>query len=185
MDIYVFSINFADMKNYHRKPSASSTPLAARLIATVCGAGYCPKAPGTAGAFVGLVVWIGIAYVVPITAINWLTLALIMLFTALGIWSTATLMPTWGNDPSRVVIDEVVGVWTALLAAPAFELENRIWMALAAFVLFRLFDIYKPLGIRSLDRHVGAFWVMADDILAGVYVLVVLLLVGNIPHLYI
>ena len=78
-------------------------------------------------------------------------------------------MPYWGDDPSRVVIDEVVGVWVALLMASD-------WVtALVALLLFRVFDILKPFGIRSLDRRRGAFWVMADDLLAGVYAAVCLI----------
>jgi phosphatidylglycerophosphatase A len=80
-------------------------------------------------------------------------------------------MPFWGNDPSRVVVDEMVGVWIPLLASPL----GSFWYALASFILFRFFDILKPLGIRSLDRRIGAFWVMADDILAGIYSLIIIL----------
>jgi phosphatidylglycerophosphatase A len=62
-----------------------------------------------------------------------------------------------------VVIDEMVGVWIPLLIASSWK------QALLALLLFRFFDIVKPLGIRALDRRKGAFWVMADDILAGIY----------------
>jgi len=99
------------------------------------------------------------------------TVALIVTFTLLGTWATAKLMPYWGSDPSRVVVDEMVGVWIPLLAA------NNWWQALLALLLFRLFDIVKPLGIKSLDRREGAFWVMADDIAAGIYAGVVLLVI--------
>lgn len=54
-------------------------------------------------------------------------------------------------------------------------------MALAALVLFRFFDIVKPLGIKRLDRKTGAFWVIADDLLGGLYALIVLSIIGNIP----
>ena len=118
---------------------------------------------------------------VPIAALEAFTVALILLFSVLGVWATAKLMPIWGEDPSRVVVDEMVGLWTALLAAPFFEIENRIWMALAALVLFRFFDIVKPLGIKRLDRKAGAFWVIADDLLGGLYALIVLSIIGNIP----
>ena len=65
----------------------------------------------------------------------------------------------------------MVGVWTPLLVATGWQ------TALAALVLFRFFDIVKPLGIRALDRRRGAFWVMADDLLAGVYSAVVLFII--------
>ena len=136
-----------------------------KLIATACGAGYWPWGPGTAGALLGMAVW-GVMFVVlqPLTLLATMGV-LIVVFTALGTWATAKLIPEWGDDPQRVVIDEVVGVWIALLGASG-------WLsAVAALVLFRFFDIVKPLGIRALDRRKGAFWVMADDILAGVYAL--------------
>ena len=101
------------------------------------------------------------------------TALLIILFTLIGTWATKILMPCWGNDPSRVVVDEMVGVWIPLIVA----VPTVGWQVVAAFILFRFFDILKPLGIRSFDRRVGAFWVMADDLLAGVYSLFVLLIV--------
>ena len=87
-----------------------------------------------------------------------------MVFTLAGIWAANRLEASWGEDPSRVVVDEMVGVWIALLAAPA----GHVWYTLGAFVLFRLFDIFKPLGIRrmeSLPVESGN----DDDILSGVY----------------
>lgn len=77
----------------------------------------------------------------------------------------------WGEDPSRVVVDEMVGVWIPLLAAPA----GNLWYALAAFALFRLFDIFKPLGIRKMEYLKGGVGVMMDDILAGIYSLILLI----------
>ena len=100
-----------------------------------------------------------------------ITVALIVLFTALGTWATNRLQPFWGNDPSRVVVDEMVGVWMPLLVATCWQ------EALVALVLFRFFDIVKPLGIRALDHRCGAFWVMADDLLAGIYSALVLYLI--------
>ena len=79
--------------------------------------------------------------------------------------------PIWGEDPSRVVVDEMVGVWIPLLAAPA----GNLWYALAAFALFRLFDIFKPLGIRKMEYLKGGVGVMMDDILAGIYSLILLI----------
>lgn len=181
MDIYVFSIIFAEQMNNKGNISDQKAPLLPVIIGTGFGCGFWPWGPGTAGSVLAGIIWVGLAYVVPIAALEAFTVALILLFSVLGVWATAKLMPIWGEDPSRVVVDEMVGLWTALLAAPFFEIENRIWMALAALVLFRFFDIVKPLGIKRLDRKTGAFWVIADDLLGGLYALIVLSIIGNIP----
>jgi len=149
----------------------SRTPLLPTIIGTGFGAGFWPWGPGTAGAVVATLLWLLMGIVVGTATLPWLTLVLIVVFTVLGTWATARLEPFWGEDPSRVVVDEMVGVWTPLLLATTWQ------EALVALVLFRFFDIVKPLGIRSLDRRHGPFWVMADDLLAGVYSALVLYLI--------
>lgn len=79
----------------------------------------------------------------------------------------------WGKDPSRVVIDEMVGTWIALLAVPA---DNYIGYMFAAFILFRFFDILKPLGIKQAEKLPSGYGIMADDILSGIYGGIVILL---------
>lgn len=149
-------------------------PLLPTIIGTGFGSGFWPWGPGTAGALVATLIWLALSYIVssPLQ-LAVVTLLLVVLFTALGTWATARLMPFWGEDPSRVVVDEMVGVWIPLLAAPVSDWRY----ALAAFVLFRFFDILKPLGIRAIDRKRGAFYVMADDIAAGIYSLAILSIV--------
>lgn len=142
-------------------------PLFPTLIGTGFGAGFWPWGPGTAGAVLATLLWAVLASLLSTPMLTFTTLALIVVFTLLGTWATARLIPYWGEDPSRVVVDEMVGVWIPLLAADNWR------QALLALLLFRFFDIVKPLGIRSLDRRHGAFWVMADDLLAGIYSLVV------------
>lgn len=146
-------------------------PILPVIIGTGFGAGFWPWGPGTAGAVLATLMWAAL-----FPALGWyytslLLVFLIVLFTLLGTWATSRLMPYWGDDPKRVVVDEMVGVWIPLLLATSW------WSALLALLLFRFFDIVKPLGIRSLDRRKGAFWVMADDLLAGVYSAVVLYLI--------
>ena len=89
----------------------------------------------------------------------------------LGVWATNKVIPFWGEDPRRVVIDEMVGVWIPLIASPV----GNLWYALASFVLFRFFDIAKPLGVRQMERFPGGIGVMADDILAGIYSLFIII----------
>ena len=141
------------------------------LIGTGFGSGFSPFAPGTAGALLATLIWFGLSLLISDTCLLWTTVALISLFTVAGIWATDRLEPYWGEDPSRVVVDEMVGVWITLLAAPA----GHIWYGLAAFVLFRFFDILKPLGIRRMENLPGGAGVMMDDVLAGVYGFIVLI----------
>jgi phosphatidylglycerophosphatase A len=146
-------------------------PIIPVIIGTGFGSGFWPWGPGTAGAILATLIWLVMLSLLSPLVLIGITVALIVLFTALGTWATNRLQPFWGNDPSRVVIDEMVGVWMPLLVATCWQ------EALVALVLFRFFDIVKPLGIRALDHRCGAFWVMADDLLAGIYSALVLYLI--------
>lgn len=101
----------------------------------------------------------------------WLLVA-ILVFFFLGVIASKKLEPEWGHDPSRIVVDELVGVWVAMLGVPVSWLN-----LLLAFGLFRLFDIWKPLGIRKLERLPSGWGVMMDDVAAGV-------MAGVCMHLY-
>ncbi|MDR1881792.1 MAG: phosphatidylglycerophosphatase A [Prevotella sp.] len=139
------------------------------IVASGFGSGFAPFAPGTAGAALATVIWIVLSLFAPLSLLS-ITVALIVIFTVLGVWSANVLEPVWGKDPSRIVVDEMVGVWISLLAASA----GNLYHALIAFALFRLFDIYKPLGIRKMEDLKGGWGVMMDDVLAGVYGFIIL-----------
>ena len=143
------------------------------FIASGFGSGFSPVAPGTAGALLACVMWGVASLFLPYEAVMWATGVCVLLFTALGLVSAGKAEQVWGKDPSKVVIDEMVGVWIPLLAAP--EGEARGWYALGAFVLFRFFDIVKPLGVRRMERLEGGLGIMMDDILAGIYSLIILI----------
>lgn len=165
----------------------SRPPLIPVIIGTGFGAGFWPWGPGTAGAVMATAIWLLLHSFLNADVLLVTTVALIVVFTAVGIRATRRLMPYWGDDPSRVVVDEMVGVWVALLPAAyshipllpvGWSVTQNVWVAaLVALLLFRFFDILKPLGIRTLDRRRGAFWVMADDLLAGVYAAIILLII--------
>lgn len=140
------------------------------FVATGFGSGYWPWGPGTAGALVATGMWFLLGRVVTEPVLVITTAVAIVAATVVGTWTTNQLKPVWGEDPSKVVIDEMIGVWIPLLVCPLGSWQY----ALAAFVLFRFFDILKPLGIRSLDLRHGGFWVMADDILAGIYSMILI-----------
>lgn len=146
-----------------------------KTIATAFGSGYFPFAPGTAGAFLGAALLWGYVQTVGInnnTNFQVAYLVLIIIVTLLGVWATRNLQSEWGEDPSKVVIDEVVGVWINLLFVP-LTLPNII----IGFILFRFFDILKPLGIRKMEAFENGWGVMLDDVLAGIYGNIVLQLI--------
>ena len=141
-------------------------PFYHEMIATGLGVGHFPYGPGTMGALLAILIWYPITTMANHTTWFLITLALILAFTLLGAWSSTVAERYWGEDPSRVVIDEVVGQWITLLAVPAVF---SWWHVLAAFVLFRFFDTVKPLGVRKMENFKSGWGIMADDILAGCY----------------
>jgi phosphatidylglycerophosphatase A len=144
-----------------------------KIIATGFGSGYFPVAPGTAGAILATALWFGLSLLLTCHLLFIVTALLIILFTFLGVWSSGIMETCWGKDPSKVVIDEMVGVWIPLLAVNN-ENTHYIYYTFAALLLFRIFDIFKPLGIRKLEAIEGGWGIMLDDILAGFYSLVIL-----------
>ena len=141
-----------------------------KLNASVLGAGYTPFAPGTMGALVGIIILFLIKWQQPnLQYFTWGLLLAIIIFTLFGVWSTNEMETEWWKDPSKVVVDELIGVWVAVLWIPA-ETQSLI----LGFILFRFFDIAKPLGIRQLEKIKGGWGVMLDDVGAGIYANIVL-----------
>jgi phosphatidylglycerophosphatase A len=137
-----------------------------KLAATVFGIGYLGKGVGTIAAFFACIVWYLLWHDTnPTTPAILLTIAV----TALGIWNGNKVEPIWGKDHNRVVIDEVAGMFISLLFVPV-----ALPYVIIAFILFRFFDITKPLFIRRLENLPGGWGVMFDDVLAGVYANIVL-----------
>lgn len=214
-------------------PSTESAPQKPRLalaIATACGVGYLPKAPGTFGSLVGILTAMATAlfflrphslrdllstrrlaestlmdhnFLVPGSDIHDAAvilpvvsaILLVLLLSFVGVWSAGKAAAFAGVlDPQHVVIDEVAGQHITLilplipLAVPnlaahmdfstyaifsALSLLNWKYL-LAGFVLFRLFDIWKPFPVRNLEKLPGGWGMMADDWLAGVYAAILL-----------
>lgn len=140
----------------------------ARAVATVGGVGRLRPAPGS---------W-GSAAVLPAALLGpWACLGLALLCCALAAWALPRL-PDSDADPGWIVVDEAAGQLLALSAIPAsvgWTGSGWFWV-LAAFALFRLFDVLKPGPIRRAERLGGALGVMADDLLAGVAAAALLLL---------
>ena len=136
-----------------------------RLIAAGFGTGHAPWAPGTVASAAAVLAGALLLAVSP------LALALAALAATIGGFvAVERAMVT--DDPGWVVIDEIAGQWIALLALPRPTLPGLA----AAFVLFRLFDITKPGPIGWADRRHGTFGIMADDVIAGAFTALILVL---------
>ncbi len=203
--------------------ASARKPRFALFIATACGLGYIPKAPGTFGSLAGLVlpvlpVWLSLLILlgphafwplffgdnvflswgvnrtgIPLDPILILQSALALVVGALGVWSASRAAKFWQTkDPQRVVIDEVSGQHLALLVGcgvplwwhPAADwfgsfdlmfMSMRLGVALnwkyllLGFILFRVFDIWKPFPVRQAESLPGGWGIMADDWIAGIY----------------
>jgi phosphatidylglycerophosphatase A len=201
---------------------ASGIPVAAQrkprltlFIATACGLGYIPIAPGTFGSLAGLALallpwWSFLTISAAIIAAQngdggffvtssahhpdpflWAQIALAMLTAGFGVWSASRAALYWQQgDPQRVVIDEVSGQHLTLLLGcsipvwwkpfqfpPEGEMLGLIsirsalnWKyLLLGFILFRVFDIWKPFPARQAESLPGGWGIMADDWVAGIY----------------
>ena len=142
------------------------------LLALGFGAGLVPVAPGTFGSLVGLAFALALA---PL-GLAWNLLAVVVA-TVAGIWICGESARRLGvHDHPAIVWDEVAGMMIAMLAAP-----DAWWGAPAAFVLFRIFDIAKPWPIREIDHGMGGgAGIMLDDVLAGLFAALGLLLIGYV-----
>lgn len=153
------------------------------LALTTWGVGYLPGAPGTYASMIGVFIYLGIALIEAnvgldfldrgfrleqATALIWAANAVLLTICSLvGIWASGRSIPLLGNDdPPEAVVDEVMGQLITFLFVP-FGLG---WpFIVAGFLLFRLFDIWKPYPIDDLQVLPGGLGICADDIVAGVY----------------
>jgi phosphatidylglycerophosphatase A len=171
-------------------PSTDATPVKSKphisyFLATACGLGYLKPGPGTWGSLMGLalsilVTWLGAHKILSILrmerSINFWTngwipggsaLILVLVVAAIGVIVADNVEKQAGaTDPQFVVIDEVSGQLIAL-SLPFIVLNWKTW--LLGFILFRVFDIWKPFPARQAESLHGGWGIMADDWIAGVY----------------
>lgn len=149
------------------------------IISTGLGTGFVPFAPGTAGALLALAIWIGLYFLLTPVWLCIVTVLLVLTSFVIGIWTDNVMERYWGEDPRAVVIDEFFGTWIACLAALFYDDSvGSIILATLGFALFRVIDIFKPLGCRWVDKHIhGGLGCMLDDALAATYALVLTLVI--------
>lgn len=130
------------------------------LLAFGFGSGAAPRAPGTAGTLLAVLLYL------PMASLSWPVYLLVIVTTGLaGIWLCGKTAREMGvHDHGGIVWDEFVGFWITMFLAP----PGWLWI-LFGFVLFRLLDILKPWPIKWIDKHVGGgIGIMLDDVLAGI-----------------
>jgi phosphatidylglycerophosphatase A len=161
--------------------SPARKPRVSIAIATAFGLGYLPKAPGTWGSLAGILIYVLIQKYFPLTPITGMRLQLIqyarwaamtglpitIAIALVGVWSATRAAEFSGKkDPQFVVIDEVSGQHLTYL----FSLTLLDWKyLLLGFILFRVFDIWKPFPARQAEALPGGWGIMADDWVAGIY----------------
>jgi len=135
------------------------------VLASVFGAGYAPVASGTVGSFVTVVV----IWLLPLTPLR-IAVALVVVILV-GIWAGSRVERVLGKkDPGVIVIDEVAGMLLSVILLP-----RTIPVLITAFLLFRLFDIWKPFPARESQALTGGVGVMVDDLIAGFYTLILIM----------
>jgi phosphatidylglycerophosphatase A len=139
----------------------------AALVFATWGVGYLPLAPGTFGSLVGIGVFLLLGSLV-------FQVAGVVVVTGFGIWAaTRTEQILRLKDPGKVVVDEVAGQMIALLPLSVFA-AGKVWI-IVSFILFRLFDIFKPYPARRFEALRSGLGIMADDLVAGFYAGVIVL----------
>jgi phosphatidylglycerophosphatase A len=133
-------------------------------IASGGGVGVAPIAPGTAGSLLGVLLYVLLPEWPPLV---WLGITFVFFF--IGVRAATEAESLWGHDAGRIVIDEIVGMWVALLFLP-----RTVWILVPGFFIFRIFDIVKPFPAYRSQRLKAGWGVMVDDVIAGIYANVVL-----------
>ena len=148
------------------------------LFLTLFNIGKIKNAPGTAASLITCLLFL--------LLINIFNISIIFLFTlAIFAYSFVAINNSFdefsSNDPQEIVIDEFVGQMLPLLAIPIYEtlyLLPKTYYCIPAFLLFRLFDIWKPYPVSYVDKNVnGAIGIMLDDIFAGIYTIISLVII--------
>lgn len=129
--------------------------------------GYFPIASGTIGSIAAILI-----YLIPGFENLFIIIPLIIIFMFYGIYVGTKFESEYGKDPAQCTIDEVVGTWISIIALPKSFLIISI-----AFLIWRALDIIKPPPARNLERLKGGLGIMIDDVISGIYTLIIMHLV--------
>ncbi|GAB5408171.1 MAG: phosphatidylglycerophosphatase A [Balneolaceae bacterium] len=141
------------------------------FIGSGFGSGYFPFAPGTAGSLLATIIMYFILQLDVIIG----TLIFVIISSVLTLWVSSVCEEEWGKDPGKEVIDEFAGQALVFITIPIYgELVYDIILLSAGFILFRIFDIWKPLGINKVQKMGGGIGILLDDLIAGFYAFICL-----------
>ena len=129
--------------------------------------GYSPFISGTVGSLAALII-----YLIPGFEKLFIIIPAIITFMIYGIYLGNKFEAEYGKDPSQCTVDEVVGMWISLVALP-----KTVGIIIIAFFLWRILDIIKPPPARNLERLKGGLGIMIDDVISGIYTLIIMHLV--------
>ena len=142
------------------EPPVGMLPRLLRVVATLGPVGRVPVAPGTAGSLVTLLLWAALS-----PARGWMLWAVLCVLALAAVAAAGQAARALGRaDPPEVVIDEVIGMATALSLGPP-----GMAAAVLAFAAFRAFDVAKPFPVRQAEHLPGGWGIVADDVVAGLY----------------
>lgn len=138
-----------------------------KLIGSGFYSGYAPIASGTVGSAVAIII-----YLIPGFENLFVIIPATLILIVYGIFVGTKFEAEYGKDPAQCTVDEVVGTWISLIALP-----KTIFIILTAFLLWRILDIIKPPPARNLERLKGGLGIMIDDVISGVYTLIIMHLI--------
>lgn len=139
-------------------------------IATLFGVGRIVPAPGTFGSLLALPFFYLINFILPEDNYIALYIITILILFGVGVWASHHAEKILGKDASSIIIDEFVGQLFVFSLMPSIT----VWQCIIGFVLFRFFDIIKPLGIKRVEKIGGGLGIVLDDMLAALYALITL-----------
>lgn len=135
------------------------------MLGTLLGAGYISKAPGTIGSLISL----PFIYAAYTWYHLWGLVALALAASLLSLWAAPAAVKELGDDPSEFIMDECAGQTLVFVGSVAFGITLNFIYLFLGFLLFRVFDIIKPLGIKRIEKFRGKYGILYDDLLAGIY----------------
>lgn len=145
-----------------------------KIIGSGLFTGYIPIASGTFGSFVALLI-----YFIPGFEKLWIIIPAIILLFIYGVYVSSKFENIYDKDPAECTVDEVVGTWIALIALP-----KTVLIVITSFFIWRLFDIIKPFPAGTSENLPGGWGIMMDDVISGIYSLILVHLIVYLFGVY-